>query len=251
MRSLFVTGTDTGVGKTFCTVLLIREFAARGLRVGAYKPACSGSVVNAAGAPVWEDVQALSTALDDAFPPARVCPQCFHAPLAPPASAALENSCVDSALLRTGFAWWSERVDLLLIEGVGGLLCPLTETETIADLAVDLGAPLLIVARCGLGTINHTLLTIEAARSRGLAIAGVLLNAATPADAQADATSNAREIEDRGGAPVVGVVRHATGATLSETGLRAAERGIRMDWLERLVQSSVESQASSQASRVK
>ena len=77
-------------------------------------------------------------------------------------------------------AWWAERADVMVVEGVGGLLCPLAEGTTVADLAVALDYPLVIVARRGLGTLNHTLLTVEAARRAGLRVAGVVLNGAEP-----------------------------------------------------------------------
>ena len=110
----------------------------------------------------------------------RVCPLRLKAPLAPPVAARLERVNLDFAGMKTAADWWQGRVEVLLIEGVGGLLCPLTEDKTIADLAVALGYPLLVVARAGLGTINHTLLTVEAARHRGLQVAGVVLNEAEP-----------------------------------------------------------------------
>ena len=122
----------------------------------------------------------LSEAVGGGFPEERICPQRFAAPLAPPEAARQENLTVDPVLLRTGIEWWEQRVEVLLVEGVGGLLCPLTDTETIVDLAVDLAWPLVIVARNSLGTINHTLLTIEAARNRDLQIAGLVLNRPDP-----------------------------------------------------------------------
>jgi dethiobiotin synthetase len=132
---------------------------------------------------------------------------------------------VDAALLRRGARWWEGRVDRLLVEGVGGLLCPLTDTETVADLAVDLGYPLLIVARLGLGTVNHTLLTVEAARSRGLEIAGILLNAHETEASDESSRTNAAEIERRSGVPVLGVVPRGPAV-----GLRCGGQPFRMDW---------------------
>lgn len=107
-------------------------------------------------------------------------------------------------------------VDVLLIEGVGGLLCPLTEDKTIADLAVALGYPLLVVARTGLGTINHTLLTVEVARQRGLQVAGVVLNEAEPLEESPGIGENGIEIARRANVPVLGVVSY--GSQFAETG---------------------------------
>lgn len=206
-RALFVTGTDTGVGKTYVTSMLARELLAAAVNVGACKPVCSGSAPGPNGL-MWEDVEALYGATRKRFPRERICPQTFAAPLAPPVAAKLAGTAVDRELLHDAVRWWNGRVDLLLIEGVGGLLCPLTEDETIAEFARDLGVPLLIVGRLGLGTINHTLLTIEAARSRNLAIAGVILNQTDPDQDPVTAETNPLEIQRRSGVPVLGMVKH-------------------------------------------
>ncbi len=176
LPGLFVTGTDTGVGKTWVTALIARDLTDRGVRTGVYKPVCSGAVYAEDGRLVYEDIERLAAATDDQFPRERIGPQTFHAPLAPPVAAARESAEVDSELLRTGAGWWQGRVDLLLVEGAGGLLSPITWEETVADLAAELGLPLVIVAAMRLGAVNHTLLTVEVARRRGLPIAGIVLN---------------------------------------------------------------------------
>ena len=225
MRGLFITGTDTGVGKTYVTAALARELSRRGLKVGAYKPVATGVTTDPGGGTSWADIDRLAAALADRHGSDRICPQRFRAPVAPPVAARLEGTRVDAQLLREGANWWRGRVDVLLVEGVGGLLCPLTDDETVADLAGDLGLPLLIVARQALGTINHTLLTIEVARSRGLRMAGVVLNEVEPAASDASAATNADEIESRGQVPVLTVVRHGDPA-----GLLLNRHGHTMDW---------------------
>ena len=211
---LFVTGTDTDVGKTYVTALLARRLREDGKRVGVYKPAVSGAEVFHGDA-VWADVEALrsaaglTTADDDA-----ICPQRFAAPLAPPVAAAAEGRAMDADLLTAGAAAWAGRCDALLVEGAGGLLCPLAFAEgegtpaqggvTVADAAAELGFPLLVVARAGLGTVNHTLLTLAVAAGRGLTIAGVILNAADRAEPQA--ANNAAMIARFGGVRVLGVI---------------------------------------------
>jgi len=214
LRGLFITGTDTGVGKTHVAVGVISALRSRGIRVGAYKPAVSGSVPGRNG-PHWEDLERLRAALGDDVAAEKICPQRFHAPLAPPVAARREGKEIDSSLLRTGIDWWRERVEFLVVEGAGGLLSPLSETETVADLAASFGFPLVIVARQTLGTINHTLLTMEAARARGLTIAGIILNqsvAAPPDDASVE--SNPQELEKRGGAPILAILPHVSMADL-------------------------------------
>ena len=213
-RALFITGTDTDVGKTYVTSLLVRELIAAGVNVGACKPVCSGSNAGPDG-PTWSDVEELFTAMEGRFPRERICGQAFTAPLAPPVAARLEGRTVDERQLHSTVQWWTGRVDLLLIEGVGGLLCPLTEDKTIADFAATLNVPLLIVARASLGTINHTLLTIEVARSRKLPIAGVILNDSTGNVDPDAALMNAEEISRRGDVAVLTIVqRGQTGGLL-------------------------------------
>lgn len=207
-RGLFVTGTDTGVGKTFVTSALAEIWHRGGAKIGAYKPAASGCDFDAAGNPTWGDVDSLHAALDGAVPKSRICPQCFAAPLAPPIAAEQEGRRVDDALLLSGAAWWQSRTELLLVEGAGGLLAPLSETQSNADLAVSLNFPVLIVARAGLGTINHTLLTVEAAQRRGLHVVGIVLNAAQPASSDQSVQSNPTQLAKRCTVPILAVFPH-------------------------------------------
>ena len=206
MRGFFITGTDTGVGKTQTACLIARQLAARELRVGAYKPVCSGAEFDSNGQPFWDDIRRLSTAINVPAGIDEICPQRFLAPLAPPLAAAQEERKIDDRLLTTGADVWQGRADLLLVEGAGGLLCPLTATRNFADYAVELGFPLIIVARPGLGTINHTLLTIEAARSRRLAIAGIVFCQTMEMPDDPSVATNAAEIERRSGVPVFGTI---------------------------------------------
>lgn len=206
MLGLFITGTDTGVGKTQAACLIARQAAARGLRVGAYKPVCSGAEFEASGQPAWDDIQRLHSAINVPATINDICPQRFLAPLAPPLAAREEQRSIDAAQLRNGISIWRDRVDLLLVEGAGGLFCPLTETQTFAEFAVDVGFPILIVARPSLGTINHTLLTIAAARAHRLHIAGVIFCETTTASDDPSVPTNAAEIERRSGIPVFGTI---------------------------------------------
>ena len=205
---LFITGTDTGVGKTYITALIARELRAAGVAVGVFKPACSGAEIDAVGELFWPDLAALSDAAQIADLD-RICPYRLRAPLAPPVAARAEGVTLDIENMLAGFRHWqAEGERRVLVEGVGGLLCPLTETHSIADFAALTELPLLIVARLGLGTINHTLLTIEVAQHRGLSIAGVVLNdAQNEADSLA-ARTNVAELRRCSSVPILGVVRH-------------------------------------------
>jgi dethiobiotin synthetase len=213
------------VGKTYVTSLIVRELLDDGIAVGAYKPVCSGCEKKTNGELIWHDLEELSNAIGGGFDPERVCPQRFVAGLAPPVAARLEGKAVDSVLLRSGAAWWNDKVEFLLIEGVGGLLCPLTDDESVADFAKDLGFPLLIIASLGLGTINHTLLTVEVAQNRGLAVAGIVLNAVFPDETGQAAKTNPQEIAARCNVPVLGTVLHN-----QKFGLLRVGTQIKIDW---------------------
>lgn len=176
MKKLLITGTDTGVGKTWISCLLVRQLAATGQKTGVYKPACSGAAFDRHGRPFWSDINALRNACGGDAPIDRICPQRFVAPLAPAVAARLEGRSIDSTLLVSGIECWMGHADTVIVEGVGGLLCPLSESLTVADLATEYAAPIVLVAANRLGVVNHTLLSIEVARSRGIEIQSVVLN---------------------------------------------------------------------------
>jgi dethiobiotin synthetase len=222
---LFITATDTGVGKTYVTAMIARALCDAGRIVGAYKPVCSGAEIDVDGSLSWGDVATLTAAIGGRFDAQRVCLLRFRAPLAPNVAARRERAEIDFQQLCDGAYWWRGRVEILLVEGVGGLLCPLTARETIADLVAALKYPLLVVARLGLGTINHTLLTVEAARSRGLTVAGILLNEAEPLASLEGTEENPFEIERRTRIPVLGILRH--GRSLPT---RADGSAVEIDW---------------------
>lgn len=202
MQGLFITATDTGVGKTYFAALLCEHLRSLGVRVGAYKPVASGCQIAPTGEVVSEDGQLLWSAAGKPLAPADVCPQRFVAPLAPHLAAAAEGRRVDPALLRRGVERWRGVCDLLVVEGAGGLLSPLSETDSNADLARDLGLPLVVVAPNRLGVLNATLLTLLAAETLGLSVAGVVLNDGDwPPDASA--ASNPSELERLSESPLL------------------------------------------------
>jgi dethiobiotin synthetase len=195
VRGLFIAGTDTEIGKTYAAALIARSLVAAGNRVGVYKPAASGCS-RQGDSLVSDDALALWQAAGSPGTLAEVCPQVFAAPLAPHLAAAAEGKQLDAALLRSGLDVWLERSDVVLVEGAGGLMSPLGEDEFVADLAYDLGFPLIVVARNALGTINHVLQTLIAAATfrDGLNVAGIVLNETAPRGADASLQYNAAEI---------------------------------------------------------
>jgi dethiobiotin synthetase len=209
LRGLFITGTDTGVGKTVVTAAIARALRARGVRVGVSKPVATGAV-RQGGRLVSEDTQHLAEAAGVEDHLERITPFLFAEPAAPPVAAAQAGVTLTLAELAGAVGWWVGRADVVLIEGVGGLLCPLTERETVADLAGALRLPVILVARTALGTLNHTLLTLEVAYSRRLVVAGVVLNEAEPPQGTLAERTNPGELQRRVAVPVLAVVRHRT-----------------------------------------
>ncbi len=195
MQTVFVTGTDTNVGKTYVTCLLVEKLRATGLTVGAYKPVCSGAEKDAVGRPFWPDIDALKSVTGQQFSLDLICPQRFLAAVAPNVAAELEGSVVSDDLLLSGVAAWTTQVDALIVEGAGGIFCPLSNALTVLDLATQIQAPIVVVAANRLGVINHTRLTVEQIRHSGLDVAAVILNELQESDADDESlTTNARQI---------------------------------------------------------
>jgi dethiobiotin synthetase len=169
MRGLFVTGTGTGVGKTIVSAALLAAMREAGEPVRAYKPVITGLDEPPGKWPPDHELLALAAGMS----PEDVAPLRFGPAVSPHLAAALAGESIDTAVLIEHAV--ASAGDTLVVEGVGGLLVPLTEDFTVRDLAVELALPVLIAAHPGLGTINHTLLTIEAARAVGLRVAAVVL----------------------------------------------------------------------------
>jgi dethiobiotin synthetase len=206
-RGLFITGTDTGVGKTYVACLIARRLIAQGVRVGVYKPAASGCAAQN-GPLVSDDAVALWEAAGKPGELHDVCPQRFRAPVAPHLAARAEGKEIDASLLRTGLSAWRDRCELVLVEGAGGLMSPLSDDDYVADLAYEFGYPLVIVAPNVLGVINQTLQTLitAAAFVDGLPVAGIVLNNVRLAEDDPSVATNLAELEKRCGPPVLAQV---------------------------------------------
>jgi dethiobiotin synthetase len=169
---LFVTGTDTEVGKTVVACAIAATFAERGARVAVFKPVVTGL---AALQPDQADHERLRAAARSTQTVAEVAPYRFDPPVSPHLAAELAGTEVDPAVLRRAVHAAAAVGDVLIAEGVGGLMVPLAADCLVRDFAVDLGLPVVIAARPGLGTISHALMTIECARAAGLAVRSVVL----------------------------------------------------------------------------
>ncbi len=175
IRGLFITGTDTGVGKTHIATGIAAELKLFGVGVGVMKPVETGCRMRS-GRLVPEDALSLmkTAAVRDSL--ALVNPYRFRKPLAPSIAAGLEGKRVDPMKILNAFKTLSQRHDFMIVEGAGGIMVPLSEDYLYLDLAADLRLPVIIVARPSLGTINHTLLTISVLKKRRVPVTGVVIN---------------------------------------------------------------------------
>ncbi|KAF0246138.1 MAG: dethiobiotin [Planctomycetota bacterium] len=205
--ALLVTGTDTGVGKTFVACGLARAWRAAGRDVGVVKPFASGAVRGS-----HPDVEALIAASGTADPFDEVCPYLFRDPLAPSVAAKRERRAVSVARAARMTQRVIDRHAITIVEGAGGLLVPVTDRETVADYAKRLRLPLLIVARPALGTLNHTRLTVEAARARGLRVLGIVVSFCSPGRAGLAERTNLEVMGRHAGSPVLAALRHRASA---------------------------------------
>ena len=202
---LLVTGTDTGIGKTVIAGAIAAWFKQQGRRVGVLKPAASGCVRRREGL-VSEDAEFLAHCADAADPLDVIAPQRVAEPLAPAVAAQRLGVTLDWQAIERSIRIISRSSDVLIVEGVGGIMVPMDEKHTMLDVAKWLRLPAVIVARPGLGTINHTILTVNALRGAGVEVAGVVINrypAETPPLAE---ETNPRAIEKWGKAPVLCIV---------------------------------------------
>lgn len=212
MHGIFVTGTGTAVGKSIVAAAICAALAARGERVAAFKPVVTGLDEPAGDWP--HDHVLLANAAGTWQTPDDVAPYRFGPPLSPHYAAELAGRTIEPARLLSLARAAGDRT--LVVEGVGGLLVPITTGYLVRDLAIDLALPVVIAASTGLGTINATLLTIEAARAGGLTVAGVVM---TPWSDRPEPIerSNRSTVERLGGVSVSGLPP-ATPQTLAQAG---------------------------------
>lgn len=206
-RGLFITGTSTESGKTFVASLIARSLREAGHRVGVYKPAAS-DCVKVGSEIISEDAAVLWEAAGRPHTLEAVCPQRFQAVLAPHLAAKAEGREIDSKMLRQGLEPWAEHSDVVVIEGAGGLMSPIGDSDFVADVATDMGYPLIVVVPNVLGCINLTMQTlISAACYRdGIPVAGIVMTHPEGFDGDVSANSNAEEIAKRSVAPILAKV---------------------------------------------
>ncbi|MFQ5589345.1 MAG: dethiobiotin synthase [Nitrospiria bacterium] len=206
-HGLFITGTDTGVGKTLVAGAIARWLANRGVRCGVMKPVESGCMPGKTGL-IPQDGRYLKQAARSKAPLDQITPYRFQHPLAPYAAMLEgETRTISAAHLQKVFGLLHDRHDFLIVEGAGGLLAPLGRHFNVADLIKLLDLPVLLVARSGLGTLNHTLLSLHHGKTLGLSFLGVMLNRSTGESAPSEKT-NLKILDEQAGHPIWGPFPH-------------------------------------------
>ena len=202
-NGLFITGADTEVGKTLVSCALARILRNRGHDVGVMKPVATGAV-EVDGRRVSEDALLLREAAGVSDPLELINPILLGPPIAPVPAAEMDGIAPDVSLIGESFRRISDSHDITIVEGIGGILVPIVRGFTVADLAARLGLPVIIVSRPALGTVNHSLLTIEAARRRGIEPLGVVFCASRPYCAGPAERTCPREITEESGVKSLG-----------------------------------------------
>ncbi|GIW46567.1 MAG: ATP-dependent dethiobiotin synthetase BioD [Deltaproteobacteria bacterium] len=202
IKGVFITGTDTGVGKTVVSAALAWTLKSAGIRVAVMKPIQTGTA-----SIDFTDIEFVQKVLGSGYALDRVCPYRFSLPLAPLVAASLVGERIDINRISSAFYELSKSFDTVIVEGAGGLVVPITEDYFMSDLAFDLNLPVVVVTRPSLGTLNHTFLTVEFARSRGLDVLGVVISN-FPADPGLAERTNPELILKMTGKEILGVLPH-------------------------------------------
>jgi dethiobiotin synthetase len=205
IKGIFITGTDTGVGKTYVASGIAASLRAQGVNVGVMKPVETGCRIRS-GELIPADATRLARAAGSHDPLTLINPYRFRKPLAPSVAAELEGKKIHAIRITNAYRVLVRRHDFIIIEGAGGIMVPLSRNYLYLDLARAIGLPVLVVARPGLGTINHSLLTIAALKERGISIAGVVINYSDKRRPGPAEKTSPGEIEKISRVPVLGIV---------------------------------------------
>jgi dethiobiotin synthetase len=213
-KGFFVTGTDTGVGKTIITAALIRAAHILGFKACGMKPietGCTqkefkvqGSKFKVKDTLIPSDGIFLRDIADTNESIDLITPVRFENPLAPLPAAEMEKTPVDLKLIKKAYSALSHRYDVVIVEGIGGLLVPIKKSFFVLDLAKYFGLPLIVVSRPGLGTINHTMLTVNYAKKEGLTVAGIIINYSRPSERTVAEKTNPDILKRISPIPVIG-----------------------------------------------
>jgi dethiobiotin synthetase len=203
-KGIFITGTDTGVGKTVATAVLAKLLRDTGIKVGVMKPVTSGCIVTG-GKLLSEDAELLKWAAASDAPDSDICPYLLREPLAPSVAASMDGISISFEKIAEAYIRLAACHDFVLVEGAGGLLVPLTKEGFVSNLIRHLGLPAIIIARPGLGTVNHTLMTCLCAKNCGIGVKGIIINRYPQKPGPAEEYAP-EMIEERSGVRVTGIL---------------------------------------------
>ena len=230
-KGLFITGTDTGVGKTLITGGIAYVLREQGFRVGVLKPIASGCRHEREGL-ISDDAEFLAMCAATDYPLSVITPVTYKTPAAPITCVDMEKRPVDYEAIAAAYRYLCDSCDVVIVEGIGGALVPIDEDHTVLDLAAAFGLPVVIVARPNLGTINHSLLTIQAVRKAGLPLAGLVISGYNAETADIAEETSPDVICNFSNTPLLAVVPYDDGASVEEgrLGLRTPEALSLYDW---------------------
>ncbi|MBI1978261.1 MAG: dethiobiotin synthase [Candidatus Omnitrophica bacterium] len=200
-KGVFITGTDTGVGKTIISAGLALALRKRGIRVGVMKPIATGCIGD--GRLVSTDAVYLFEAAENEYAPL-TSPIRFRNPVAPSIASVYEQKEIDLNQIRKAYLKLQKLYDFIIVEGIGGILVPIKKNFLVANLIREMGLPIIIVSHVSLGAINHTLLTVDSALIRGFPIKGIIFNRAPLVNYSLAELTNPRVIHELTGIPVLG-----------------------------------------------
>lgn len=206
-KGFFITGTDTGIGKTVITAALIKTVTLLGLRACGMKPIETGCL-REGDVLIPSDGMFIKTIAHMEETVNNITPCCFESHLAPLPASEIEGVPVNFEKINKAYGELSRKYDAVIVEGLGGLLVPITGDYFVLDLAKDFGLPVLIVSKPGLGTINHTMLTVNHAISAGLTVAGIIINYHLPSEGTAAENTNPEVLKKISPVPIIGIFPH-------------------------------------------
>jgi dethiobiotin synthetase len=206
-QGLFIAGTDTGVGKTVVAAAIIKALHAQGIHACGMKPietgcSCVGSTLYPSDGMFLKKVSRMDEHIGF------VTPYCFENPVAPSLASEMEGRAIHIPLIREKFQALLERYPAVVVEGIGGILVPIKKDYFVMDLIRELSLPLVVVARPSLGTINHTLLTVNYALGKGISVLGIIINFSRPPENTVAENTNPLVLEQLCPVPVIGIFPH-------------------------------------------
>ena len=204
-RGVFITGTDTEVGKTVVSAGIAGALKARDINVGVMKPVATGAMMTEEGL-ISGDVEFLLKSIGSDDPRKLINPVSIELPLAPLVACRLDGIQIDLNTITDAFQRLIRTKEFVVVEGIGGVWVPITEDYFVFDMIEDLGLPVVVVARAGLGTINHTLLTIKALQHREIPIKGFIINGINEKEATIAEKTNPKIIEEISSIPLLGIL---------------------------------------------